>query len=637
VSARRASARPGVAEQLWRQVRWLLTGPVGLLLVVVAVAWYVSLDIDDLRRPAGSSQPSITLLDHEGSQFARLGNRYGEYLELEQISPWVPKAVIAAEDRRFYSHPGIDPIGIARALVRNLQAGQIVQGGSTISQQLAKLAFLTPERSISRKVKEALYTLWLEARFDKKEILEAYLNRVYFGAGAYGIDAAASRYFDKPASGLSLPEAAMLAGLIRAPSRYAPIRDLELARTRAAAVLDGMREAGQITSAEAASAKAGPAALARPEIRADSGYFADWVVAETRLYARPEQQRLEVGTTLDRNLQNAAELALQGALEQWGKELGAGQAALVAMTRQGEVRAMMGGRSYADTQFNRATQAERQPGSAFKLFVYLAALEAGFVPSDTVSGAPVEVAGWRPANFNDSYPQSLSLTDSFAASVNTAAVRLSEEVGRDDVIAMAERLGITSGLRSHPSIALGTSEVSLLELTAAYATVANGGRLVWPQGIAAVSGDDGQMLYESRTVDEPVLEPAVVRAMTAMLETTMSRGTGQQGSLRRFVAGKTGTSADHRDAWFVGFTEDIVVGVWVGNDDGAPMRRVTGGGLPARIFRDFIVRAYGERPFLPEPAPNKPSSGEYPIAAVKEVIGDAFEGLLDSLGGLVGD
>jgi penicillin-binding protein 1A len=398
-----------------------------------------------------------------------------------------------------------------------------------------------------------------------------------------------------------------------------------------------MREAGQITSAEAASAKAGPAALARPEIRADSGYFADWVVAETRLYAGPEQQRLEVGTTLDRNLQNAAELALQGILEQWGRELGAGQAALVAMTRQGEVRAMMGGRSYADTQFNRATQAERQPGSAFKLFVYLAALEAGLVPSDTVSGAAVEVAGWRPANFNDSYPESLSLTDSFAASVNTAAVRLSEEVGRDEVIAMAERLGITSGLRSHPSIALGTSEVSLLELTAAYATVANGGRLVWPQGIETVSGGDGQMLYESRTVDEPVLEPAVVRAMTAMLETTMSRGTGQQGSLRRFVAGKTGTSADHRDAWFVGFTEDIVVGVWVGNDDGVPMRRVTGGGLPARIFRDFIVRAYGERPFLPEPAPGKPSSGEYPIAAVKEVIGDAFESLLDSLGGLVGD
>ena len=637
MSARRAPARPGVAEQLWRQVRWLLTGPVGLLLLVVAIAWYVSLDIDDLRRPAGSSQPSITLLDHEGSQFARLGNRYGEYLELEQISPWVAKAVIAAEDRRFYSHPGIDPIGIARALVRNLQAGQIVQGGSTISQQLAKLAFLTPERSISRKVKEALYTLWLEARFDKKEILEAYLNRVYFGAGAYGIDAAASRYFDKPASGLTLPEAAMLAGLIRAPSRYAPTRDLELARARAAAVLDGMREAGQITSAEAASAKAGPAALARPEIRADSGYFADWVVAETRLYAGPEQQRLEVGTTLDRNLQNAAELALQSILEQWGRELGAGQAALVAMTRQGEVRAMMGGRSYADTQFNRATQAERQPGSAFKLFVYLAALEAGLVPSDTVSGAAVEVAGWRPANFNDSYPESLSLTDSFAASVNTAAVRLSEEVGRDEVIAMAERLGITSGLRSHPSIALGTSEVSLLELTAAYATVANGGRLVWPQGIETVSGGDGQMLYESRTVDEPVLEPAVVRAMTAMLETTMSRGTGQQGSLRRFVAGKTGTSADHRDAWFVGFTEDIVVGVWVGNDDGVPMRRVTGGGLPARIFRDFIVRAYGERPFLPEPAPGKPSSGEYPIAAVKEVIGDAFESLLDSLGGLVGD
>jgi penicillin-binding protein 1A len=637
VSARRAPARPKVSEELWRQLRWLLTGPVGLLVLIVGVGWYVSLDIDDLRRPAGSSQPSITLLDHEGAQFAQLGNRYGEYLELEQISPWVQKAVIAAEDRRFYSHPGIDPIGIARALVRNLQAGEIVQGGSTISQQLAKLAFLTPERSISRKIKEALYTLWLEARFDKKEILEAYLNRVYLGAGVYGIDAAAARYFDKPASELTLAESAMLAGLIRAPSRYAPTRDLELARQRAAAVLEDMEDAGQATSAEVAAAMAAPAALARPEIRADSGYFADWVVAETRLYAGPEQQRLEVATTLDQNLQNAAEQALRGAMEQWGAQLGASQAALVAMTPDGEVRAMLGGRSYAETQFNRATQAERQPGSAFKLFVYLTALEAGFLPSDTISGAPIEVGNWRPANFNDRYPSRLTLTDSFADSVNTAAVRLSEEIGREDVIAMAEGLGITSPLRSHPSIALGTSEVSLLELTAAYATVANGGRLVWPQGIETVRGGKCETLYQSRSVDEPVLEPATVRAMTAMLETTMSRGTGQQGSLRRFVAGKTGTSADHRDALFVGFTEDIVVGVWVGNDDGTPMRRVTGGGLPARIFRDFIVRAYGERPFLPDPAPSKPAPGEYPLAVVKEVIGDAFESLLDSLAGLVGD
>ena len=614
-------------------MRRLLLGPLGLLLLIVGLGWYLSLDFADLRRvPLGDQQPEITLQDRAGVTFASFGHRYGEYLTLDQISPWLPKAVIAVEDRRFYQHPGIDPIGIGRAFVRNIQAGRVVQGGSTISQQLAKLVFLTPERSLLRKIKEALYTLWIEARFDKEEILEIYLNRVYLGSGAYGADAAARRYFAKPASDLSLAEAAMLAGLIRAPTRYAPTRDLELAQERAAVVLDSMAEVGSIAAADATAAKAAPARPAAPRTHADNGYFADWVVTESRLYADAEQPRLVVRTTLDQELQRAAEEAVQAAFGESRVAAEAEQVALVAMSPDGRVRAMLGGRGYAGSQFNRATQSERQPGSAFKLFVYLAALEAGLRPEDRISAAPIQVDGWAPRNLDDRYPTSISLLDSFADSVNTAAVRLGEQVGRQRVIRLAERLGITSPLHDEPSLALGSSEVRLIELTAAYASVANGGYLVWPEGIEAIAGTGGDTLYQRRPVDEPVLEPGVVRAMTAMLETTLDRGTGRGASLRRFVAGKTGTSSDYRDAWFVGFTDALVVGVWVGNDDGRPMPHVTGGGLPARVFREFILRAQGDLPFRPEPAPPKPR--EEPVI---DAVGDLVEDIVRSIKGLFGD
>ena len=498
VARRPAPARRAPASKPSRRyLRWLLTGPLGLMLVVVALGWYASLDLADLKRPRpGEGNPQITLLDREGVAFASFGNRYGDYLTLEQMSPWLPKAVIAIEDRRFYQHPGLDPVGILRALVQNLKAGRVVQGGSTISQQLAKLAFLTPERSLVRKLKEALYTVWIEARFAKHEILEAYLNRLYLGSGAYGVDAAARRYFAKPASELSLAEAALLAGVIRAPSHYAPTRDLALARQRAAVVLDAMVEAGLASAEQAAAAKARPATLANPPTRADTGYFADWVAAESRLYAEGAEPRLEVATTLDQRVQQAAEEAVRSAFAQAGGTIE--QAALVAMSPDGEVRAMLGGRSYAQSQFNRATQAERQPGSAFKLFVFLAALEDGMRPEDLVSAAPLEVDGWRPRNDGDDYPRSITLIDAFARSVNTAAVRLSEQVGRAEVIRMAERLGVTSELRADPSLALGSSEVRLLELTGAYASIANGGRLVWPEAITAIEGGKDNLLYRRR-------------------------------------------------------------------------------------------------------------------------------------------
>ena len=626
--SRSRAQRP--AQSSWRRLRWLLTGPLGLILLIVAVGWYSSLGLDDLRRPApeaGNAQ--ITLLDRAGVAFASFGDRYGDYLGLEQMSPWLPKAVVAIEDRRFYQHPGIDPIGIARALVQDLKAGHIVEGGSTISQQLAKLAFLSPERSLVRKAKEVFYAFWIEARFTKREILEAYLNRVYLGSGAYGVDAAARRYFGKPASELSLAEAAMLAGVIRAPSTFAPTRDLALARKRAAVVLAAMVEEGQASHAQAAAAAAHPATIAAPRIQADSGYFADWVAAESRLYADPGQPRLEVRTTFDAKLQQAAEAAVASVFAHGNGK--AGQAALVAMTPDGEVRAMLGGRDYADSQFNRATQAERQPGSAFKLFVYLAALESGLRPEDQISAAPIAVDGWRPRNDDDAYPPAITLTDAFAQSVNTAAVRLSEQVGHKAVTKVAGRLGITSSLHDQPSLALGSSEVRLIELTGAYASIANGGRLVWPEAILSIRGAKDAVLYQRRVVDEPVLEPSVVREMRAMLEVTLVRGTGRQAALRRFVAGKTGTSSDNRDAWFIGFTDDLVVGVWVGNDDGRPMPGVTGGTLPAQIFHDFILRAEGDLPFRPAPPPAKP--GESPVA---DAFGTMVDHLVRSIKGLFG-
>ncbi|HET6522477.1 MAG TPA: transglycosylase domain-containing protein, partial [Geminicoccaceae bacterium] len=419
-------------------VRWLLRLPLVLCLVLVLGIIYLSLDFADVSTPApGERRPAITLLDRGGTAFARYGDYTGEALTVAEMSPWLPQAVVAIEDRRFWRHPGFDPIGIARAAWRNLTAGGVVQGGSTITQQLAKVAFLSPERSFKRKLQEALYAVWLELRFDKEQILQAYLNRIYLGAGAYGVDGAARRYFGKSARDVTLPEAAMLAGLIRAPSRYAPTRDLELARGRAAVVLDGMAEAGFVTPEQAREAKARPAALTSGPAIAGGGYFADWVFGESRALAGGDRPRLTVRTTLDRDLQAAAERVLADVL---GRS-SATQGALVAMTPDGEVRAMVGGADYRASQFNRAAQALRQPGSAFKLFVFLAALEQGWRPGDAISAARLTVDGWTPVNFADEYPVRVTLEEAFARSVNTAAVRLMEQVGRDRAIEMAHRLG----------------------------------------------------------------------------------------------------------------------------------------------------------------------------------------------------
>jgi penicillin-binding protein 1A len=585
---------------------WLLTAPLLVLLLGLVWLWVQSLDfkaVNTLRE--GHERTTITLLDQEGLVLARLGDGHGGYVRLDEISPWLPAAVIAIEDHRFYRHAGIDPLGIMRAAMRNLLALDVVEGGSTITQQLAKLAFVGPKRSLERKVREALYAIGLEQRLSKEQILEAYLNKVYLGGGAYGIDAAARRYFDKPASELNLSESAMLAGLIKAPSRFAPTRDLERAQARARVVLARMLDEGLIGKEEAATAQDNPATLAtKGRFEDGEGYFVDWVERQSRLYTSAHQPNITVQTTLDRGLQQQAEAAAEAVFQRHADRVGAEELALIAMTPDGRVKAMLGGRHYRRSQFNRAVQARRQPGSAFKLFLYLAALDESIRPNNRISALPIEVDGWRPRNADDAYPHLVTISHAFTHSVNTAAVRLAEHIGRDKIIQKARQLGIASDLHAHPSLALGSAEVTLLELTAAYATVANGGMMVWPEGLIGIAGGNNVGLYRRSLLDERILSSESAASMTAMMQDTLIEGTGWRAQLPGFVAGKTGTSSDYRDAWFVGFTRDLVVGVWVGNDDGRPMQQVSGGGLPAMIFRDFIMRSRNA-PILPKNAPGE--------------------------------
>ncbi len=534
--------------------------------------------------------PSVTLTATDGTPILTRGGRHGTTVRLADLPPYLIDAVVATEDKRFYSHLGIDPIGLARAMVANLKAGSVVQGGSTITQQLAKNIFLTPERTLDRKLQEALLAFWLEAKFTKDEILTLYLNRVYLGGGAYGIEAASQRYFGKSARNVTLPEAAMLAGLLKAPSRYAPTNDLVRAQERAATVLAIMVRDGRIAYSDGQWAFDNPAVLRGAARSQSANYFADWIVDQVPGYAGRPNSSLVVRATLDTNLQRAAERAIDTALARNERALGVTQAALVAMTPDGAIRAMVGGRSYRQSQFNRAVYAERQPGSAFKPVVYMTALERGLTPDTLRVDAPVIVDGWSPRNYSETHDGVMTLTEALSKSVNTIAVQISEEVGRQNVIRTARRLGIRSDMAPHASLALGTFEVTLLELTSAYAAFANGGASVIPHGIDSIETLSGNRLYQRRGAGlGPIMSEQTLGMMNHMLGETVRSGTGRRSALHgRPSGGKTGTSQDFRDAWFVGYTADLVVGVWVGNDDGTPMKEVTGGGVPASIWRAFM-------------------------------------------------
>jgi 1A family penicillin-binding protein len=568
----------------------------GLLLVLAPLAGALVWTLRDLPFAEvlkGGSERIILLEAAEGQSLARKGPFRAPDKSLKELPPHLIDAVISIEDQRFYTHNGIDLPGILRALGRNIRAGEVVEGGSTITQQLVKILYLDRGRTLTRKIREVALALWLETKLSKEEILTRYLNNVYLGAGATGVPAAAQVYFGKEASDLTLAESALLAGLIVAPSHLNPRQNLDAARARTALVLDAMVANGDLEEATAKAAKDRPIKLIPTRLSPHSGtWFADWVYEEAADIAGPFQGTMRVRTTLIPSLQALAEDVVSSALKNEGETKGVTQAALVAMLPNGAVVAMVGGRNYQESEFNRAVQAMRQPGSAFKLFVYYAALRNGMSPRDRIDDAPLEIDGWSPENFDGRFRGRVSLAEAFARSLNAATVRLALEVGLNEVIAAARDLGIDAPLQKTPSLALGSSEVSLLDLTGAYASVRAGVTPIEPWGTAAFGTDDQSRLFTLGPAVRPQrsLEP-YQETLVGLLNLVVDRGTGRAAGLDGFAAGKTGTSQNYRDAWFVGFSELLVVGVWVGNDDGTPMDKVTGGRLPALIWKDFMTKA----------------------------------------------
>jgi penicillin-binding protein 1A len=564
----------------------IVLGIWALIAVAGVVAYHATQlpPIDQLEVP--KRPPNIAILAADGTLLANRGETGGSNVPYEELPAYLPQAFVAIEDRRFFSHWGIDPQGVARAIVVNLRGDSGLHGGSTLTQQLAKNLFLTQERTVSRKIQEAILALWLERTYSKEEILELYMNRVYFGAGAWGVEAAARRYFDKSARDVTLSEAAMLAGLVQQPSRLAPTRNLAGARARAELVLAAMREEGMIGEAQLATALARPADAVRPQGNGTANYAADYVMDVLDDFIGTVENDIVVMTTIDPRIQAAAEEALDAELSAEGERYGVEQGAVVSMRPDGAIVALVGGRDYSESQFNRATQAKRQPGSAFKPFVYLAALEAGLTPDTIRVDQPVRIGEWEPENYSRDFRGPVSLREALALSLNTIAAQLAAEVGPREVVRTAQRLGIASPLETNASIALGTSEVTPLELTGAYAAFANGGEGVIPYVISEIHSADGPILYRRGAVGlGRVVEPEHVAMMNAMMRETLTIGTGRRAELPGWeAAGKTGTSQNFRDAWFVGYTGSLVTGVWVGNDDGTPTRRASGGNLPVSIW-----------------------------------------------------
>ncbi len=573
--------------------------------------------------------PNIKIISVEGEVIANRGMTGGEALALEDMSPYIPQAVIAIEDRRFYSHFGVDPFGLARAIINNALPGRGTQGGSTLTQQLAKNLFLSPERTIERKVQEVLLAFWLEHTYTKDQILAMYLNRVYFGSNAYGVEAASRRYFNKSARDVNLGEAALLAGLLKAPSRLSPARDPEAAEARAQVVLGAMREAGFITDDEIKTAMSQSPTRAKRYWSGAGQYVADMVMDDVRALIGTVEDDLVVETTIDMSLEKKAEAALVDALARDGEKSRASQAALVSIDGTGAIRALVGGSDYAESQFNRAVKAKRQPGSAFKPFVYVSALEIGLRPESVRNDAPVRIGKWTPENYDQKYRGPVTLTSALANSLNTIAAELVMEVGPEHVVKVAHRLGIESELQANASIALGTSEVSLLELTSAYAPFMNGGYKATPHVVRRVTTPDGKVLYENDYANPPqVLSEQIVAAMNMMLTHVIEEGTGRNARLKGWpAAGKTGTTQSFRDALFVGYTSNLTTGVWFGNDDGTSMKKVTGGGLPAKAWHEFMTAAHsglapmplGGAPYDPQDMQQQPEQ-----LSIGSIISEVF-------------
>ncbi len=566
------------------------------------ILWYAK-DLPDITQGATfERRNNIIVKSSDGEILARYGESKGENLNVKDMPDYLVQAVLATEDRKFYSHFGIDPLGIARAMSINLMKGRFVQGGSTITQQLAKNLFLTHDRKVTRKIKEAILAVWLERELTKDEILSAYMNRVYLGSGTYGFDAAARLYFDKSAKNVNLHEAAILAGLLKAPSKYSPHNNLDLAKERAQVVLGAMIDAGYIKKSDMTESNM---ELHLPHKKSRQGknvrYFTDWVIEGIDdLVGRPDMD-LVIETTLNSKIQNHAQGVLTNSIDTAPQEYFVSQGAILAMRPDGAIITMVGGYDFGQSQFNRATLAKRPPGSSFKPFVYLTALEKGWKPNDLILDAPITKGKYRPKNFASKYYGETTLEQAMAKSMNTAAVRLAKEVGIGNVAKTARTLGVLEKLNKDLSLALGSSGIPMLQLTTAYATIANGGHRVYPYAINRITnGENGHVLYQRKKPKsyQRIFDGGNIADLTRMMQTVVNEGTGRAAKLPYPAAGKTGTSQNNRDAWFAGFTDNIVCTVWLGNDDNSPMRKITGGGAPAQIWRSVVTKAHPTQPDL---------------------------------------
>ena len=595
---RKKSTKPGFFGKLFsRTFYWSLVAGIWLGIGAIAfITWHAMSLPHSSVWAIPDRPPNARIIAVDGELIANRGVTGGAAMSVSDMSPYIPMAVIAIEDRRFKHHFGIDPLGLARAMGKNLMAGRFIQGGSTLTQQLAKNLFLKPERTLGRKVQEAILAVWLESRFTKDEIIELYLNRVYFGSGAYGVDAASRRYFGKSARYVNLAEAAILAAVLKAPSRLSPARNPKLARSRAKLVLAAMRHQGYISDRESATALTMKAKKAKRYLTGSEHYVADMVMKKASQLIGVMRDDIIISTTIDINLQKKADTLIKQTLSKDGKSKNVEQGALVSLDGTGAIRALVGGREYSKSQFNRAIDARRQPGSAFKPFVFLASLEAGRTPNSIRNDAPVRIGNWTPVNYDRKYRGEVTLTTALAKSLNTIAAQLVMESGPKNVIKLAHRLGINSKISKNASIALGTSETSLLEITSAYVPFANGGYRAKPFFIKSITNAQGKVLYQRKTETiTRVVGERELGMMNEMMSATIEWGTGKNARLKNWpAAGKTGTSQKSRDGWFIGYTANLTTGIWFGNDDGSPTSKITGGGLPAKTWKKYMDYAHNK-------------------------------------------
>lgn len=595
-----------------RQQYWwfkkLLTAALLVLAILSIYIAYCYVTLPDINVAISRTrQPSTTIIAENGNEIYTFGNSFSEVIYLEDLPYYVPASVVDVEDRRFYSHFGFDVIGFARAALTNVMQRRFAQGASTITQQVAKNLFLTPQKNIKRKVQELLLAFWLENKFSKEQILTLYLNRVYLGAGTYGIEAAANRYFGKSSRDLSLKEAAVLAGMLKAPSRYNPIANPTKAAERAKIVLNLMLKHGSITQIEMDKAIKEPLHDFTKYKVEGARHFADMVYNEVNAYIGERNQDIYVSTTLDQDLQQKAEWILRDAVLNH-KDKNISEGAVVILDYNGAIKALVGGIDYNKSQFNRAVQAIRQPGSAFKPFVYITALQQGLKPTSLIDDVPVQIGHWKPENYDKKYYGQVTLSDALTRSLNLATINLAEQLSRKNIIRNARKMGITTPLDDTPALALGSAEVKVIDMASAYAVIANGGKATWPYAISEIYSKDGVQLYQ-RDFSEPlqILDEDTVNEITQMLKNVIDNGTGRRAKLPVFAAGKTGTTQDYRDAWFVGWTDQYIAAVWLGNDDNSPMKGVGGSSLPALIWKKIMLTTLDIKP-QPENTPVSASS-----------------------------